>query len=187
MLTFQNRPAWWRAGVPISLSCRHRAAPVQFHLPEGWLDMRDLGAVLEHEEPRPLRHVIKLSEPRPCYRVSLATCSSASVAYFSATTSRRFVIKGSLIPRARRRQCLAVSLGCAVVNICIIICLMRDGNNAFGLVQPSREEQPGFSSRCKLSAVALVVLCLRDFLESDGAAFEGCKHLRSEIRRREPM
>jgi hypothetical protein len=35
--------------------------------------------------------------------------------------------------------------------------------------------------------VALVVLCLRDFLESDRAAFEGCKHLRSEIRQRDPM
>jgi hypothetical protein len=35
--------------------------------------------------------------------------------------------------------------------------------------------------------VALVVPCLCDFLESDRAAFGGCKHLRSEIRRRDPM
>ena len=51
MLTFQNRPTWWRAGVWINLSCRHRAALVQFYFLEGWFDIRDLGAVLEHEEP----------------------------------------------------------------------------------------------------------------------------------------
>jgi hypothetical protein len=68
-----------------------------------------------------------------------------------------------------------------------MIYLIRYGNNAFELVQPQRQEQPGFRSRCKLSAVALVVLCLCDFLESDRAAFGGCKHLRSEIRRRDPM
>ena len=34
-----------------NLCCRHRAASVQFHLPEGWLDMRDLGAVLEPRGP----------------------------------------------------------------------------------------------------------------------------------------
>jgi len=135
----------------------------------------------------PIRHVIKLSEPPPYRRISLATCSSASVAYISASAARSFVVKGSLIPRARRRQCSASSLSCAVVNICIIIYLIRYGNNAFELVQLSRQEQPGFRSRCKFSAVALVVLCLRDFLESDRAAFEGCKHLRSQIRRRDPM
>jgi len=41
--------------IPISPSCRHRAASVQFYLPEGWFDMRDPGAVLEHEEQRPHR------------------------------------------------------------------------------------------------------------------------------------
>jgi hypothetical protein len=51
MLTFQNRSTWWRAGVWINLSCRHRAALVQFYFLEGWLDIRDLGAVLEHKEP----------------------------------------------------------------------------------------------------------------------------------------
>src|SRR6266849_2940943 len=47
----------------------------------------------------PIRHVIKLSEPRPYQRVSLATRSSASVAYISASAARSFVVKGSLIPR----------------------------------------------------------------------------------------
>jgi hypothetical protein len=51
MLTFQNRPTWWRAGVWINLSRRHRAASVQFYFLESWFDIRDLGAVLEHEEP----------------------------------------------------------------------------------------------------------------------------------------
>jgi hypothetical protein len=132
-----------------------------------------------------IRHVIKLNEPYQ--RISLATCPSASVAYISASAARSLVVKGSLIPRPRRRQCSASSLSCAVVNICVIICLIRYGNNAFELVQPERQKQPSFRSRCKFSAVALVVLCLCDFLESDRAAFSGCKHLRSQIRRRDPM
>jgi hypothetical protein len=135
----------------------------------------------------PIRHVIKLSEPRPYKRVSLATSSSASVAYISASAARSFVVNGSLIPPARRRQCSASSLSCAAVNICIIIYLMRYGNNAFALVQLSRQEHPSLSGRCKLSAVALVVLCLCEFLQSYRAAFVGCKHLRSQIRRRDPM
>ena len=95
----------------------------------------------------PIRHVIKLSEPRPYKRVSLATSSSASVAYISASAARSFVVKGSPIPRARRRQRAASSLSCAVVNICIIIYLKRYGNNTFERVHLLREEQPSFRSR----------------------------------------
>jgi len=61
------------------------------------------------------------------------------------------------------------------------------GNNAFELVPLSRKKQPSFSSRCKLSAVALVVLCLCDFLESYQAAFGASKYLRSQIRRPDLM
>jgi hypothetical protein len=98
--------------------------------------MHDPGAVVGNEVPMPIGHVIKLSEPQPYSRVSLGTCSSASVAYVSASAARSFVVKGSPIPRARRRQRSASSLSCAVVNICIIIYLIRYGNNAFELVQP---------------------------------------------------
>jgi hypothetical protein len=34
----------------------HRAATVHSHLFEGWFDMRDLGAVLDHKEPCPIPH-----------------------------------------------------------------------------------------------------------------------------------
>jgi hypothetical protein len=33
----------------------------KFEMCGDWFDMRDLGAVLEHEEPLPIRHVIKRS------------------------------------------------------------------------------------------------------------------------------
>jgi hypothetical protein len=88
----------------------------------------------------PIRHVIKLGEPRPYWRISLATCSSASVAYISASAASSFVVKGSLIPRARRWQCSASSLSCAIVNIRIIIYLIRYGNNVFERVELSRQE-----------------------------------------------
>jgi hypothetical protein len=38
-------------GGVLAFGSVNRAAPVQFHLLENWFDVRDLGAVLDREEP----------------------------------------------------------------------------------------------------------------------------------------
>jgi hypothetical protein len=47
------------AGLGVLVRRRHRATAIWFHFLEDWLDMRDLGAVLDHEEPCPIRHAIR--------------------------------------------------------------------------------------------------------------------------------
>ena len=41
------------AGLGVLVRRRHRRTAVWFHFVEDWFDMRDLGAVLDHEEPLP--------------------------------------------------------------------------------------------------------------------------------------
>ena len=67
----------------------------------------------DRTEPTHAR-VALLSEPRPHSRVSLATYSSASVAYILASAAIS-----------------ASPLSCAVVNICIIIYLRRYRDKVF--------------------------------------------------------